>query len=76
FDSTLGGFSEEMWGINGSVGVSINIRVPYLTISPTGELRALRILGERPLVRRRDEFFVSQVRLGLILYPDFKSMFR
>jgi TatD DNase family protein len=75
-DTTLGGFQESAWGINGGIGISVNIHVPYFTISPTAELRVLRILGDRPLARRQDEFFVSQTRAALIVYPDLNALFR
>lgn len=75
-DTTLGDFAESAWGINGAIGISVNIKVPYFTITPMGELRVLRILGERPIKRRQDEFFVSQTRAGLIIYPDFNALFR
>ena len=45
-------------------------------IAPFGELRVLRILGDRPLSRRSDEFFVSQTRAGVLFYPDFNQLFR
>lgn len=70
------GFDETAWGINGSIGIAVNIRVPYATLAPTGELRVLRILGDRPLRHRSDEFFVSQTRLGLLVYPDFNAILR
>lgn len=75
-DTSIGGFREDAWGINGGIGVSVNIRVPYFTISPMGELRVLRILGDRPIRRRQDEFLVSQTRAGVIIYPDFNALFR
>jgi TatD DNase family protein len=75
-DTTLGGFEESAWGINGGIGIAVNLRVPYFTIAPTAELRVLRILGDRPLARRSGEFFVSQTRAGVIIYPDFNALFR
>jgi TatD DNase family protein len=75
-DTSIGDYRESAWGINGGIGVSVNIKVPYFTISPMGELRVLRILGDRPLRRRQDEFFVSQTRAGVIIYPDFNALFR
>ena len=40
------------------------------------EWRVLEILGERPLPTRKEQFFVSQPRAGILFYPDFSQLFR
>ena len=75
-DTTLGGFAENAWGINGGLGIAVNLKTKYMTISPTAEIRVLTILGDRPLKRRADEFFVSQTRAGIIFYPNFSAIFQ
>lgn len=75
-DTSFGGYRENVWGINGGVGVSGNYRLPYVTLTLLGEMRILRVMQERPLWARSDEFFVSQIRAALLVYPDFSAIFR
>lgn len=69
-------YTESLWGWNAGAGVSLNIDTPYGTISPTAEWSVSRATSERVLPRRRDEFFVSQPRIGLLIYPNFYKIFR
>lgn len=75
-DKILTEFREKAWGVSGSIGLSLNINTPYLTIAPTAEWHVATITGERPLSQRKLEFFVSQPRVGILLYPNFNSIFR
>ena len=74
--SQIQGYIEETWGIGGSFGVSFNYDLPFGTISPTAEWRvmAIDVFGERQLKHRPQEFLVSQPRVGLIFYPNFKNL--
>jgi len=69
-------FVEDAWGWNLAAGVSLNLETPYVTIAPTAEFRVMRISGERPLPQRPTEFFVSQPRVGVLLYPNFSRLFK
>lgn len=75
-DTSLKGYSESEWGIGGSLGLSYNFDTPYGTISPTAEWRVATISGERKLPKRQREFFVSQPRIGILLYPNFSKLFQ
>ncbi len=75
-DTTLQGYEESAWGLSGSLGISYNFTTPYGTIAPTAEWRVATISGERKLPKRQREFFVSQPRIGIILYPNFTNLFR
>lgn len=74
-DTTLKDYRESAWGIGGSLGISYNFNTPYGTISPTAEWRVATISGERKLPKRQNEFFLSQPRIGIILYPNFNKFF-
>lgn len=69
-------YTENAWGWNFGVGVTLNLETEYGTVAPTGEWRVMRITSERPLAHRTSEFFVSQPRVGLLLYPNFSRIFR
>jgi len=69
-------YIEDAWGWNLAAGITYNLETPYGTISPTAELRVMRIAGERPLPQRPREFFVSQPRIGILLYPNLYTIFR
>jgi hypothetical protein len=71
----LNGWVENAWGWGGSIGLSVNINTPYALIAPTAEWRVAKILGERELDKRKQEFFVSQPRVGLLVYPHFSKLF-
>jgi len=73
-DTTLKDYRESAWGISGSLGISYNLVTPYGTIAPTAEWRVATISGERTLPKRQSEFFLSQPRIGIILYPDFSKL--
>jgi hypothetical protein len=72
---TINGFEENAMGLGGSLGLSVNINTPWALISPTAEWRVAKILGERELDKRKQEFFVSQPRIGLLIYPNFSRLF-
>jgi TatD DNase family protein len=74
-DTSLKEYQESAWGISGSLGLSLNLVTPYGTIAPTAEWRVATITGERDLPKRKQEFFVSQPRIGILLYPDFSKIF-
>ncbi len=74
-DKILNGYTEQAWGLSGSMGLSLNLVTPYGTIAPTAEWHVSTITGERPLVQRKQEFFVSQPRIGLLIYPNFRKLF-
>lgn len=74
-DTALKGYSETAWGIGGSLGVSLNIETKYGTIAPTAAWYVSVISGQRELKHRQQEFFVSQPRVGLLIYPNFRTLF-
>jgi TatD DNase family protein len=71
----LNAWEENAWGWGGSIGVSVNINTPYALIAPTAEWRVAKILGDRELDKRKQEFFVSQPRIGLLIYPHLSKLF-
>jgi hypothetical protein len=71
----LNGWVENAWGWGGSIGLSVNINTPYALISPTAEWRVAKIIGDRELDKRKQEFFVSQPRIGLLVYPHLSKLF-
>ncbi len=75
-DTSIKAFVEDAWGWNLAIGVTLNLETKYGTIAPTGEWRVMRISGERGLPQRPDEFFVSQPRIGVLLYPNLKRIFQ
>ena len=62
-------------GLSGSFGIAINIKTPYGIIAPTAEWYISQIMSERVLPRRTAEFFLSQPRLGLLVYPAWSKLF-
>lgn len=75
-ETSIKDYIEDAWGWNLAIGVTLNLETEFGTIAPTGEWRVMRISGERGLPQRPDEFFVSQPRIGVLLYPNFKRIFR
>ncbi len=76
--SGVDNYVEHTWGINGAVGIEVNIETPYLTIAPTIEwsVMAIDVIGDRTIARLKGEqFLVSQPRVGVVLYPKFKKLF-
>jgi TatD DNase family protein len=68
-------YKEDATGLGGAFGISVNINTPYALIAPTAEWRFAKLLSDRPLPRRQQDFFVSQPRLGLLIYPNFSKLF-
>jgi hypothetical protein len=73
--SWIKGYQETEWGLGGSFGLQMNIKTPYALIQPIGEWRVAKILGARTLPKHTTSFFISQPRLGLLIYPDFSKLF-
>jgi len=69
------GYQETSWGVSGAVGFSLNIKTPYGLVSPTAEWYVGRIVGTRDLPHRSGEFFLSQPRIGILLYPALSKFF-
>lgn len=74
-DTNYKAFVETGWGLSGSFGVAINIRTPYGIVAPTAEWYISQIMSDRTLPRRTTEFFLSQPRLGLLIYPAWSKLF-
>ncbi|MEO5930447.1 MAG: TatD family hydrolase [Candidatus Kapaibacterium sp.] len=66
---------ENNWGPSVAIGVTLNLDTPLGTVAPTAEWRYGTILGERTLPQRKQEFSVSQPRVGILIYPDFNKIF-
>jgi TatD DNase family protein len=69
------GYIENAFGLGGSLGLSVNINTPYALIAPTAEWRVAQIMGTRELTKRQQDFFVSQPRIGLLIYPRLSRIF-
>jgi TatD DNase family protein len=63
-------YDETKSGLGGGFGLTANIETNYGTIAPIAQVHFSAILGDRRITNRGGSFAVSQVRLGLLFYPN------